>query len=150
MQLNEVFSIWDRFENSKATEVVIETNDGKISLKKGTVAAPAPVPGTTLALAVGSNTKAQPSEQEGPDGAEVSGEVVTAPFVGTFYRASAPGAEPFVKIGQSVKKGDVIGIIEAMKMMNEIVATCDGTVTEIYVDDETLVEFGQALICIGD
>ena len=153
MQLNEVFSIWDRFEKSKATEVVIETKDGKISLKKGgspvvqSVPGMAPVPSAAPVAGMVS----APEQNQVPEAdAAVSGEIVKAPFVGTFYRASAPGAEPFIKIGQSVKKGDVVGIIEAMKTMNEIVSPCDGTVTEIYADDETLVEFGQALVCIGD
>ncbi|HIV16663.1 MAG TPA: acetyl-CoA carboxylase biotin carboxyl carrier protein [Candidatus Alectryocaccobium stercorigallinarum] len=153
MQLNEVFSIWDRFEKSKATEVVIETKDGKISLKKGGAVVMPPAPGMLPAQSAAPNAgtvSAQEPEQAVSETTPVSGEVVKAPFVGTFYRASAPGAEPFIKIGQTVKKGDVVGIIEAMKMMNEIVAPCDGTVTDIYVDDETLVEFGQALVCIGD
>jgi acetyl-CoA carboxylase biotin carboxyl carrier protein len=154
MQLNEVFSIWDRFEKSKATEVVIETKDGKISLKKGGAAVmpsvPGMVPAVSAAPAAAGTAPVDVPEQTVSENTAVSGEIVKAPFVGTFYRASAPGAEPFVKIGQTVKKGDVVGIIEAMKMMNEIVSPCDGTVTDIYVDDETLVEFGQALVCIGD
>ena len=154
MQLNEVFSIWDRFEKSKATEVVIETKDGKISLKKGGAVAmpsvPGMVPAVSAAPAAAGTAPVDAPEQAVSESTAVSGEIVKAPFVGTFYRASAPGAEPFVKIGQTVKKGDVVGIIEAMKMMNEIVSPCDGTVTDIYVDDETLVEFGQALVCIGD
>ena len=111
--------------------------------------APGMLPAQSAAPTAGT-VSAQEPEQAASENTPVSGEVVKAPFVGTFYRASAPGAEPFIKIGQTVKKGDVVGIIEAMKMMNEIVAPCDGTVTDIYVDDETLVEFGQALVCIGD
>ncbi len=148
MQLNEVFSIWDRFEKSKATEVVIETKEGKISLKKG---------GAPVSVALPDTAQTPPSvtpDTDAPDyeaaKTPVSGEVVNAPIVGTFYRAPAPGAEPFIKIGQTVQKGDVIGIIEAMKMMNEITTPCDGTVTDIYVEDETLVEYGQPLVCIGD
>ncbi len=142
MQLSEVFSIWDRFEKSKATEVVIETKEGKISLKKGGSPVSSAVPDMP-------STPREKSEAEAQE-PSVSGELVKAPFVGTFYRAPAPGADPFIKIGQTVKKGDVIGIIEAMKMMNEITAPCDGTVTDIYIEDETLVEYDQALVCIGD
>ena len=81
---------------------------------------------------------------------QVSGTPVKAPFVGTFYRAAAPGEDPFVKLGQKVSKGDVIGIIEAMKLMNEITAPCDGVITDIFVEDEKLVEYDQVLMSIGE
>lgn len=71
---------------------------------------------------------------------------IEAPLVGTFYHAPAEGAEPFVKVGSQVKKGQVIGIIEAMKLMNEIQSEMDGIVEEVMVPNETLVEFGQKLI----
>ena len=71
---------------------------------------------------------------------------IEAPLVGTFYHAPAEGAEPFVKVGSQVKKGQVIGIIEAMKLMNEIQSEMDGIVEEVMVPNETVVEFGQKLI----
>ena len=74
--------------------------------------------------------------------------LVTAPLAGTFYRASAPGETPFVLPGQKVKKGEVLGVLEAMKMMNEILASKDGVVEEILVEDETMVEYEQPLIVI--
>ena len=74
--------------------------------------------------------------------------LVTAPLAGTFYRASAPGETPFVLPGQKVKKGEVLGVLEAMKMMNEILASKDGVVGEILVEDETMVEYEQPLIVI--
>lgn len=74
--------------------------------------------------------------------------VVASPLVGTFYSAPSPEAEPFVKIGDSVKKGQVLGIIEAMKLMNEIEAECDGVVAEILVQNEQMVEYGQPLFRI--
>lgn len=74
--------------------------------------------------------------------------VVESPMVGTFYAAPSEGAEPFVSVGKNVKKGQIIGIIEAMKLMNEIEATADGIVEEILVENETLVEFGQPLLKI--
>lgn len=70
---------------------------------------------------------------------------ITSPMVGVFYSAPAPGAEPFVKVGSKVKKGDVICIVEAMKLLNEILAEQDGEITEVCVDNETVVEFGQKL-----
>lgn len=71
---------------------------------------------------------------------------IEAPLVGTFYHAPSEGADPFVSVGDRVKKGQVIGIIEAMKLMNEVQSEVEGTVEEILVPNETLVEFGQKLI----
>lgn len=75
--------------------------------------------------------------------------VITSPFVGTFYRAPGPGVEPFVEIGQQVKKGDVLCIIEAMKLMNEIEAESAGKVVEILVENGKPVEFDQPLIVLA-
>ena len=76
--------------------------------------------------------------------------VMKAPMVGTFYAAPSEGAEPFISVGDTVKKGQIIGIIEAMKLMNEIEADADGIVEEILVSNESLVEYGQPLmrICV--
>lgn len=79
---------------------------------------------------------------------DVTGTPVKAPLVGTFYKSPSPEEEPFVKVGQTVKKGDVVGIIEAMKLMNEVVAPCDGEVSEILAEDGKLVEFNQVLIVL--
>ncbi|MDO4562553.1 MAG: acetyl-CoA carboxylase biotin carboxyl carrier protein [Clostridia bacterium] len=73
---------------------------------------------------------------------------VPSPMVGIFYRASSPDAKPFVEVGASVKKGDVLCIIEAMKLLNEITADCDGTVEKICVEDGAMVEYGQILFII--
>ena len=75
--------------------------------------------------------------------------VIKSPLVGTFYSAPAAGAAPFVKVGDRVKKGQVLGIVEAMKMMNEIESDCDGTIAEICVANESAVEFGQPLFKIN-
>lgn len=73
---------------------------------------------------------------------------ITAPLVGTFYLSSSPGQEPFVKIGSRVKKGDTVCIIEAMKLMNEVEADSDGVITDILVENESMVEYGQPLFVI--
>ena len=75
---------------------------------------------------------------------------IVSPIVGMFYAASSPGAEPFVKVGDRVAKGQVIGIVEAMKLMNEIQSDVTGIVTEIYVENGDGVEYGQPLICIQE
>lgn len=74
---------------------------------------------------------------------------ITSPLVGTFYQASSPEQEAFVKVGDQVQKGQVLGIIEAMKLMNEIEAECDGVIKEILVKNEDMVEYGQPLFRIG-
>ncbi|MGZ3184907.1 MAG: acetyl-CoA carboxylase biotin carboxyl carrier protein [Telluria sp.] len=78
-----------------------------------------------------------------------TGHIVKSPMVGTFYRSSAPGAAPFIEVGQSVKEGDTLCIIEAMKLLNEIDADASGTITKILVENGQPVEFGQPLFVIG-
>ena len=77
-----------------------------------------------------------------------SGNIVKSPLVGTYYAASSPDSEPFVKVGDKVSKGQVLGIVEAMKLMNEIESEFDGTVKEILVENEQMVEFGQPMFVI--
>ena len=79
-----------------------------------------------------------------------SKEIVKAPLVGTFYKAPSADAKPFVTVGSTVKKGDKLCIIEAMKVMNEITSPCDGVVKEILAENEKMVEYGQKLFVIGD
>ena len=79
---------------------------------------------------------------------QATGTAVKSPIVGVFYSASSPESEPYVTVGKNVKKGDIVCIIEAMKVMNEIKAPCDGTVTSILVENEALVEYDQALMVI--
>jgi len=98
-------------------------------------AAPAPAPAAAPVAA--------------PVAAEPQGTIVKSPMVGTFYRSSAPGAAPFVDIGKSVKPGDTLCIIEAMKLLNEIDAEVGGTIKEILVENGQPVEFGQPLFVIG-
>jgi len=81
--------------------------------------------------------------------AEPTGHVVKSPMVGTFYRSSAPGAAAFVDVGSTVKEGDTLCIIEAMKLLNEIDADASGTITKILVENGQPVEFGQPLFVIG-
>ena len=94
------------------------------------------------------DTNINSSSNEVKDNHELSGNLVTSPIVGTFYRKPSPDKEPFVKVGDIVNKGDVLCIIEAMKMMNEIKSDFDGKVLSIEVDDAQPVEFGQTIIVI--
>ena len=83
-----------------------------------------------------------------PTAPQQTGTPLTSPMVGTFYRAPSPGADPFVKVGDTVKKGQVVCIIEAMKLLNEVEADMDGTVKEVCVENDQPVEFGQSLFII--
>jgi len=84
-----------------------------------------------------------------PVAAEPTGHIVKSPMVGTFYRSSAPGSAPFIEVGSTVKEGDTLCIIEAMKLLNEIDADKSGVVTQILVENGQPVEFGQPLFVIG-
>lgn len=83
-----------------------------------------------------------------PTAPQQTGTPLTSPMVGTFYRAPSPGVDPFVKVGDTVKKGQVVCIIEAMKLLNEVEADMDGTVKEVCVENGQPVEFGQSLFII--
>ena len=108
------------------------------------VSVPAPVATTTVATAQAvTTTPATPAPQE-----NTAKKTIDAPMVGVFYLAPSPDAEPFVKVGQSVKKGDTVCIIEAMKLMNEIQAEEDGVITEVLAKNGDIIEFGQPLFAI--
>ncbi len=132
--------------DNSLTEISLEDGEQAITLRKevmGVAATPVAVPAAQTAPAAPSN-QAAPAEQK-----EVKkGKPLTSPMVGTFYSAPSPDAEPFVKVGQTVKDGDVVCIVEAMKLMNEIEAEFSGKVVEICVEDGQPVEFGQVLMYI--
>jgi acetyl-CoA carboxylase biotin carboxyl carrier protein len=92
---------------------------------------------------------AAPAPADAEEGPGYQGQAITSPMVGTFYRSPAPGGKPFVEVGSSVKKGDTVCIVEAMKMMNQIEADRDGVVEAILVDDGEPVEFDQPLIVLS-
>ena len=116
------------------SEITIETKDGKITVKKDIY---------------GKVTSQQKSELTAEKQITPSnGYEVTSPMVGTFYSSPSPGAEPFVQIGSKIKTGDVLCIIEAMKIMNELTSETNGVVKEILVKENQTVEFGQVLMII--
>jgi acetyl-CoA carboxylase biotin carboxyl carrier protein len=114
-------------------------------------AGPAPAPARAAEAAAGPARKAPPPAPEaGPEESEVpeGAHVLYSPIVGTFYRAPAPDADPYVEIGSRVKKGQVLCIVEAMKLMNEIESDVDGTVVKVFSHNAQPVEFGEALFAI--
>lgn len=141
MELNDIHDLWNQFENSNLTLMELEYQGVRMKLEKGTVSA-----GATKQA--GERISANPASAESgnPEAvSEISAAVVTSPLVGTFYTAAAPGEKPFAEPGKPVKKGDVLGIVEAMKMMNEIIAPQDGVIAEVRAEDASLVEYGQVL-----
>lgn len=135
MTNQEIFELMARFDASGITAFKLNTKDFTLELGKGGTTATAPAPAASPAAASAPAPAAQP---EGP--------CITAPLVGTFYAASAPDAEPFVKVGDKVKKGQTVCLMEAMKMMNEVHAPCDCTIEAILQEDGALVSFGDPLI----
>ena len=135
----------DLLKNSDLTEIEVETDEVKIrvarqvSVAQVTVAAPAPVAAAPIAAPVAA---AAPAE------AAPSANAVPSPMVGTAYLAAEPGAAQFVTVGGTVKEGQTILIIEAMKTMNQIPAPRSGTVTQILIEDGQPVEFGEPLLVI--
>jgi acetyl-CoA carboxylase biotin carboxyl carrier protein len=145
MDIREVYKLWDRFEQSSAAEFELDMEGAHLSLKKAGAGVK-----TVVREEFNTENNSEKEEIKEPSKAEEADEIeIKAPLVGTFYRAPSPEDKPFVTIGQTVKKGEVVGIIEAMKMMNEITATHDGVVTAVDAEDGSLVEYDQTLVRLG-
>ena len=149
MDLRKLKTLIDLVAESGISELEVTEENDKVRIvnKVQTVAVAAPV-AAPVAVA---DAPAAPAASEAAPAAEpvVQGTTVTSPMVGTFYRAPNPGAEPFVKVGDHVEAGQTLGIIEAMKLLNEIEAETSGTIKEICVENAQPVEFGQPLFIIG-
>ena len=141
--------LMDALRTSGLGEVELELDDAKIKIKS---APPAPVVAAAAAPAAAapSAPAAGAAEQPAAPAADVhvSGTEVKSPLVGTFYSAPSPDAPPFVLVGQKVKEGDTLFIIEAMKTMNEIKSPCDGTVARILAQPGDMVEYNQTVAII--
>ena len=152
MDLRKLKTLIDLVQNSGISELEISEGDEKIRIAKqlpgaqpALVNLPAPsVSGMAAAVAPAPTIPAP-----GIAPAEIAGHEIKAPMVGTFYRASAPGAAPFVEVGQAVQVGQTLCVIEAMKLMNEIEAEVSGTVSAILVENGQPVEFGQPMFVIS-
>ena len=158
MDSKRLAEIADVMEDRGLTRVRVEEPDGTaVELERASaaqpVAVPMPMPGAVTAPAVAPvampAAAPEPAAQAPATAPEPKGTEVTAPMVGVFYAAPAPGDEPFVRVGSKVKAGETLCIIEAMKVLNEVTAEADGEVLEICVADGDLVEFGSCLMRIG-
>lgn len=148
MNIQNIYELLERFEQSTVAELDLELEGATLKLKKafGNKQMYLDVPLGTVPNGTPTNDINGTESVSVPIGTVPNGSILKAPLAGTFYRAASPEAEPFVVKGQKIKKGDVIGIIEAMKLMNEVVAEEDGTVEEILVEDGTLVAYDEGLI----
>lgn len=149
LTLDEINSLADKVENGSLSKIKLKNSDGEVVIEKESKAIVSSMPPVMNMV---SQETASAAISEKSDEAAVSkpeGNVVKAPIVGTFYSAPAPDKAPFVTVGQQVKKGDVIMIIESMKLMNEVQSEFDGTVKEILVENGTPVEFDQPIMIIG-
>ncbi len=150
MQFSDVVQLAKLLDKSNLTEISFSDGKSQITVKKEPSRAVAPLtsPGGHSGAAPLSAMQASVPMEEKPPSSEKSGakiKEITSPMVGTFYACPSPGAEPFIQAGSAVKPGQVICVIEAMKIMNEIESDVSGTVEEVCVPSETPVEYGTVL-----
>jgi acetyl-CoA carboxylase biotin carboxyl carrier protein len=157
MDLDEIKQILDLMREHDLAEFELERESGKVRLRKHSssppfVAAAPAVPHMAFTPAASAPAPAPPPAAGEPvltaASEDVDLAIIKAPIVGTFYRSSEPGAKPFAEVGQQVRKGQVLCIIEAMKLMNEINAECDGEVVKVYVENGQAVQYGERLFAV--
>jgi acetyl-CoA carboxylase biotin carboxyl carrier protein len=146
MDLRKLKKLIDLVQESGIAELEITEGEEKVKIVKGGAVSVAPGP-ATLPVPAAPEARATPPAAEPEAGPE--GHVIKAPMVGTFYRSPSPDAKAFVEVGQAVKEGDVVCIIEAMKLMNEIDADAAGVIKAILVENGQPVEYGQPLFILG-
>ena len=155
MNFDEIKQILEMMREHELSEFELERDDFKLRLRKNTAGnatsvgpngqfAPPAGPATSPAASAGDATA--PVLAPADEALDLA--VLKSPIVGTFYRASEPGAKPFAEVGDTVKKGQVLCIIEAMKLMNEINAECDGEVVKVYVENGQAVQYGERLFAL--
>ena len=148
MDIRKVKKLMELLEQSGMAEIEIKEGEESVKISRF---GNAPLMTSTVSqkpAAVVAPSKVESKSTAASKNSDVSGNLISSPMVGTYYSAPSPSAKPFITVGQQVKKGDTVGIIEAMKIMNQIEADQSGTVVEILVNDGEAVEFGQALIVI--
>jgi acetyl-CoA carboxylase biotin carboxyl carrier protein len=145
MDLRKLKTLIDLVSDSNVSELEITEAEGKVRIVKGGVAMTS-VPVMTQPMAMSAAMPAAEAAAAPPT--PTAGHTLKSPMVGTFYRSSSPGAKAFVEVGDTVKEGDTVCIIEAMKILNEIEADKAGVVKQIFCDNGQAVEYGQPLLII--
>ncbi len=149
MDIRKIKKLIELLEESDIGELEIKEGEESVRISRGTPVAYAPAPQMMAPAPVAAPAPAAPAAEEKKDAQPAfTGHVIKSPMVGTYYAAPSPGSPAFVEVGQHVKPGDVICIVEAMKMMNQIEADKAGVVEAILVEDGEPVEFDQPLITI--
>jgi acetyl-CoA carboxylase biotin carboxyl carrier protein len=152
MDIRKVKKLIELIETSDVAEIEIKEGEESVRISRASSAAPAPIVYQAAPPPAPKPASAEPAPAAEPAAAPepaARGKAILSPMVGTFYRAPSPSSPPFVEIGQSVEAGDVVCIVEAMKMMNQIEAEHSGVVEAILVEDGEPVEFDQPLIRVG-
>lgn len=150
-ETQEIFQIIDRFEASDITRLRLKQGDMLLELEKPGECLKIPKPLEKGGTEDVDRTTQKPAAEKATEiiSDEAEGTPVESPIAGVFYAAPSPGAKHYVTVGQHVKKGDVVGLVEAMKMMNEIVAPVSGVIKTIEVKNEDFVEYKQSLMIIS-
>jgi len=155
MDIRKIKKLIDLIQESDVSEIEISEGEESVRISRGNIAsqtqyyAPPQAPAPAPAAAPVASAAVQEAEKKAAQTASNEANAVRSPMVGTFYRSSSPETPPFVEVGQQVSAGDVICIIEAMKMFNQIEADRSGTVKAILVEDGHPVEFDEPLIVIA-
>jgi len=148
MDLRKLKTLIDLVSESNVSELEITEAEGKVRIVKASCAPMMMQPQPAVTLTAPTAPAIAPAVVADAVESEPAGHAVKSPMVGTFYRSSSPGANPFVEVGSEIREGDTICIIEAMKILNEIECDKSGTVTKILSDNGQAVEYGQALFII--
>ncbi len=153
MDLRKLKTLIDLVSESGVAELEITEGEDHVRIVNrvgsATAAATAPAPAPVAAQVAAAPVAEAPAAAPAAPVAAENRQTINSPMVGTFYRAPSPGAKPFADVGQHVKAGDTVCIIEAMKLLNEIEAETDGVIQEILVENGAPVEFGQPLFVIA-
>lgn len=148
MDIRKIKKLLELLEDSDVTEIEIHEGEESVRISRGQAAGMMAPLGAPLMQAPAPAPAAAAAPEAAAAEPEITGHQICAPMVGTFYRAPAPGAKPFVEVGQKVQVGDVLCIIEAMKILNQIDADRAGTVTQVLVDNGQPVEYNQPMLVI--
>ncbi|GEK47813.1 acetyl-CoA carboxylase biotin carboxyl carrier protein subunit [Bisbaumannia pacifica] len=152
MDIRKVKKLIELLEESNISEIEIQEGEESVRISRhpnGVAYQAAPQPAAYAPQPAAAPAPAAPAASEPAAPAAPTGHTVNSPMVGTFYRAPAPGAKPFAEVGQTVRKGEAVCIVEAMKMMNQIEADKDGVIEAILVEDGEPVEFDQPMLVIA-
>ena len=149
MDIRKVKKLIEMLESSELEVIEIQEGEESVRLVKKQTETVVSQVTQNLADPVTEKTVIEHSQEALSTITAADGEVITSPMVGTFYAAPSPGAKPFISVGDEIQEGDIVCIVEAMKMMNEIKSDFSGKVTSVLVENSEPVEFGQALFTVA-